>query len=231
MPRSFRQRLTKRAFDVAVAGGALVTLSPVMLAIGVAIARDMGAPIIFRQKRPGKNGKLFNIWKFRTMRDATGPDGEPLPDAERITALGEFLRRSSLDELPELVNVLKGDMSLVGPRPLLPEYLPLYNETQARRHEVRPGITGLAQVNGRNAMSWEEKFEHDVWYVDHHNLAMDLNILVKTVMAVLRKEGISAEGHATMPRFTGSKPGTPLDASLEDELPDTGFGGNAANDG
>lgn len=190
--------------DILVAGVLLVLLSPMLLVIALLIRWQMGAPVFFRQVRPGLQGAPFEMIKFRTMRDAVDGQGNPLPDAERLTRLGRFLRATSLDELPELWNVLKGDMSLVGPRPLLMEYLPLYTPEQARRHEVRPGITGWAQVNGRNAISWEEKFALDVWYVDNHSLWLDLKILWLTLLKVLRREGISAAGEATMPKFTGS---------------------------
>jgi lipopolysaccharide/colanic/teichoic acid biosynthesis glycosyltransferase len=165
----------------------------------------MGAPILFRQRRPGLHGAPFEMVKFRTMRDAVDAGGQALPDSERLTRLGRFMRASSLDELPELWNVLKGDMSLVGPRPLLIEYLPLYSSEQARRHDVRPGVTGWAQVNGRNAISWDEKFALDVWYVDNRSLWLDLRIIGLTLRKVLRREGISAAGEATMPKFRGSK--------------------------
>lgn len=194
----------KRLFDIAAASLALLLLSPVLVVVAWRVRRQMGSPVVFRQVRPGCGGRPFEMVKFRTMRHATGPDGVPLPDAERLTPLGRWLRATSLDELPELWNVLKGDMSLVGPRPLLMEYLPLYDARQARRHEVRPGVTGWAQVNGRNALTWEQKFEYDVWYVDNRSLTLDLRILFMTVAKVLRREGISAEGEATMPRFTGS---------------------------
>jgi lipopolysaccharide/colanic/teichoic acid biosynthesis glycosyltransferase len=170
------------------------------------IRRKLGSPVLFRQVRPGQHGKPFNMVKFRTMTDERGPDGAWLPDALRLTPFGRFLRASSLDELPELWNVLKGEMSLVGPRPLLMEYLPLYTPEQARRHEVRPGITGWAQVNGRNAISWADKFALDVWYVDHRSLWLDVRILWLTVRKVLVRDGISAAGEATMPRFEGDKP-------------------------
>jgi lipopolysaccharide/colanic/teichoic acid biosynthesis glycosyltransferase len=170
------------------------------------VRRKLGSPVFFRQTRPGLHGRPFEMVKFRTMTDARGDDGNLLSDAERLTAFGRFLRASSLDELPELWNVLKGDMSLVGPRPLLMEYLPLYSPEQARRHEVRPGITGWAQVNGRNALSWDDKFKLDVWYVDHRSLWLDVKILWLTVKKVLVREGISAAGEATMSKFTGSKP-------------------------
>ena len=164
----------------------------------------MGSPVLFRQTRPGRDGKPFEMIKFRTMRDAIDTDGRPLPDAERLTKLGRFLRSSSLDELPELWNVLKGEMSLVGPRPLLMEYLPLYSPKQARRHEVRPGVTGWAQVNGRNAISWDEKFALDVWYVDNRSLWLDMKIIWLTIRKVIKREGISAAGEATMSKFTGN---------------------------
>lgn len=174
-----------------------------MLYVAWRVSQQMGSPVLFRQCRPGRFGRPFYMIKFRTMRDATDAAGRPLPDGERLTAFGRFLRSSSLDELPELWNVLKGDMSLVGPRPLLMEYLPLYSAEQARRHEVRPGVTGWAQVNGRNALTWEEKFRLDVWYVDNRSLWLDLRIIAMTVKKVIRRDGISAAGEATMPKFTG----------------------------
>jgi len=177
---------------------------PVLIAISGAIGLSMGFPLLFRQIRPGYKSKPFILYKFRTMREANGPDGAPLPDAERLTVLGRFLRLTSLDELPQLWNVLRGDLSLVGPRPLLMQYLALYTPEQARRHEVKPGITGWAQVNGRNAISWEEKFSYDVWYVDHSSLWLDLKILMLTLTKVLRQSGITQVGHATMPEFTGT---------------------------
>ena len=193
----------KRLLDIVGSTAGLILLSPVLLIVTLLIRYQMGAPVLFRQIRPGLNCKPFQMVKLRTMRAATGPDGAPLPDVERLTRLGRFLRSSSLDELPELWNVLKGDMSLVGPRPLLVEYLPLYSPEQARRHEVRPGITGWAQVNGRNAISWEEKFALDVWYVDNFTLGLDLRIIWMTIRKVLKREGISAAGEATMPKFGG----------------------------
>jgi len=198
-------RLAKRAFDFAAAMLGLVIFAPVLAAVTVAVRWSIGRPVFFVQRRPGRDGRPFGIVKFRTMRDAVGDDGKPLPDAERLTRLGRFLRATSLDELPELWNVLKGDMSLVGPRPLLMEYLPLYTPEQARRHEVRPGITGWAQVNGRNAITWEEKFKLDVWYVDHRSFWLDLKILWLTLWQVVRRDGISHAGHDTMPFFRGSK--------------------------
>ena len=196
----------KRFFDFTVAAVALLLLCLPLLALTLLVRRKLGRPAFFRQVRPGLHGKPFEMVKFRSMTDARGPDGALLPDADRLTPFGRFLRSSSLDELPGLWNVLKGDMSLVGPRPLLVEYLPLYSPTQARRHEVRPGITGWAQVNGRNALGWEEKFALDVWYVDHRSLWLDLKILWLTVKKVLVRDGISAAGEATMARFTGSGP-------------------------
>ncbi|HTV71964.1 MAG TPA: sugar transferase [Rhizobiaceae bacterium] len=194
----------KRGFDIVVSALALVLLSPVFLAIALLVRAKLGSPVLFRQTRPGLSGKPFLLMKFRTMKNASDASGRPLPDADRLTGFGRFLRSTSLDELPELVNVLKGEMSLVGPRPLLMEYLPLYSAEQARRHEVRPGVTGWAQVNGRNAISWEEKFRLDVWYVDNRSFALDAKILAMTVGRLLTRSGISAEGEATMPRFTGS---------------------------
>lgn len=194
----------KRIFDVAVSLVALIFLLPVIAVVAWRISRNMGSPVLFRQVRPGLGGKPFEMVKFRTMKDALDVEGNPLPDSERLTSFGQFLRSSSLDELPGLWNVLKGDMSLVGPRPLLMEYLPLYSVTQYRRHEVRPGITGWAQVNGRNTVGWEKKFELDVWYVDNRSMWLDIKILFLTVKKVLVRDGISAEGEATMSKFTGS---------------------------
>ncbi len=180
-------------------------LSPVLAIVAFMIRREMGAPVLFGQVRPGVHSKPFQMIKFRTMRDEIDSNGNSLPDSERLTRLGRFLRSSSLDELPELWNVLKGDMSLVGPRPLLMEYLPLYSPEQARRHEVRPGITGWAQVNGRNAISWDEKFALDVWYLDNRTTWLDLKIIRLTIHKVLKRDGISAAGEATMPKFTGNQ--------------------------
>ncbi|MEG8058653.1 sugar transferase [Sphingomonas sp. 22L2VL55-3] len=196
----------KRLFDFVVAAVAIAILLPVVAVIAFAIAIAIGRPILFSQLRPGLGGKPFRMVKFRTMRDARDADGRQLPDAERMTSLGAFLRGTSLDELPGLYNVLKGDMSLVGPRPLLMTYLDRYNSFEARRHEVRPGITGWAQVNGRNALSWPEKFAFDVWYVDHQSFLLDLRIMVMTLGKVIRRDGISATGEATMSEFLGSKP-------------------------
>ncbi len=195
----------KRLFDITAAFAALLLLALPLALLTWQVRRKLGSPAFFRQVRPGMHGQPFEMVKFRTMTDARGPDGALLPDADRLTPFGRFLRASSLDELPELWNVLKGEMSLVGPRPLLMEYLPLYSPQQARRHEVRPGITGWAQVNGRNALGWDEKFKLDVWYVDHRSLWLDIKILWLTVKKVLVREGISAAGEATMPRFTGGK--------------------------
>jgi lipopolysaccharide/colanic/teichoic acid biosynthesis glycosyltransferase len=195
----------KRLFDLVAALLALLLLALPLLALAWMIRRKLGSPVLFRQVRPGLQGRPFTMVKFRTMTDERGPDGALLPDAQRLTPFGRFLRASSLDELPELWNVLKGEMSLVGPRPLLVEYLPLYTPEQARRHEVRPGITGWAQVNGRNAISWADKFALDVWYVDHRSLWLDVRILWRTVRKVLVRDGISAAGEATMTKFTGSK--------------------------
>lgn len=199
-----RARL-KRGFDLVGAALGLIVLSPVLAAVALLVRRHLGPPVLFRQRRPGLHGRPFTLYKFRTMREATGAGGRPLPDGERLTAFGRRLRATSLDELPELFNVLRGDMSLVGPRPLLMEYLDRYTPEQARRHEVRPGLTGWAQVNGRNAISWEERFRLDVWYVDHPSLRLDLRILGRTVRQVLRREGISQEGQATMEYFRGSE--------------------------
>jgi len=197
--------LWKRTVDVVGAIIGLLVFSPVLLITALLVRRQLGAPIFFRQVRPGLDGAPFRLVKFRTMRDASDATGEPLPDVKRVTNLGRFLRSTSLDELPELWNVLRGDMSLVGPRPLLMEYLPLYSPEQARRHEVRPGVTGWAQVNGRNAISWDEKFALDVWYVDNRNLWLDLKIILLTIRKVVKREGISSPGEATMSKFTGNR--------------------------
>lgn len=198
--------MLKRLFDFLIALLGLALLSPVLAILAWQLRSRLGSPVFFCQLRPGLRGKPFRMVKFRTMRDAIGPDGNLLPDAERMTPFGCFLRASSLDELPELWNVLMGDMSFIGPRPLLMEYLPLYSPKQARRHEVRPGITGWAQINGRNAISWEDKFRLDVWYVDHQSLWLDLRIFLLTIWKVIRREGISAAGEATMVPFTGTAP-------------------------
>lgn len=196
----------KRLLDLLLTLPALIVLSPVLGIIALLVRWKLGAPLLFTQQRPGRHGKPFTLYKFRTMTDEYDSDGNLLPDAQRLTAFGKFLRKSSLDELPELFNALRGDMSLVGPRPLLMHYLDLYTPEQNRRHEVRPGITGWAQINGRNALSWEEKFELDVWYVDNVSLWLDLKILFLTVLKVLRREGISQYGHVTMPQYQGPQP-------------------------
>jgi sugar transferase EpsL len=200
--------VVKRSVDVVGAGLGLVLLSPVLLVVAILIRIQMGSPIIFKQIRPGLNGKPFYMYKFRTMTNEKDEQGNPLSDEQRLTRLGRFLRSTSLDELPELFNVLKGDMSLVGPRPLLMQYLARYTPEQARRHEVKPGITGWAQINGRNAISWEEKFDLDVWYVDNRSFWLDMRILAITVVKVFKREGISAAGEATMPEFMGYKEST-----------------------
>ncbi|MCY9875214.1 sugar transferase [Vibrio natriegens] len=193
----------KRIFDFTASLFALILLSPIIALVAWKIRKNLGSPVLFRQIRPGLNGKPFEMVKFRTMKDAVDAQGNPLPDSERMTPFGDKLRNSSLDELPELWNVLKGEMSLVGPRPLLMQYLPLYSKEQARRHDVRPGVTGWAQINGRNAISWEDKFKLDVWYVDNHSFWLDIKILFLTVKKVFVKEGISADGHVTIEPFTG----------------------------
>ena len=198
------RRWGKRLFDVTAAAALLLVLSPVMGVVAIVTWASHRAPPLFRQRRPGLKGKAFTILKFRSMRDAVGPDGAPLPDHLRMTRVGDALRRSSLDELPELINVLKGDMSLVGPRPLLMEYLPRYTTEQARRHDVRPGITGLAQVSGRNAITWEEKFAYDLQYIDHLSFALDLKILALTAWRVVRPVGVNADEQVTMPEFWGT---------------------------
>ncbi|NVZ82435.1 sugar transferase [Pseudomonas yamanorum] len=197
--------MIKRGFDLFASLLGLILLSPVTAVIAWNIRKKLGSPVLFRQVRPGRNGKPFEMIKFRTMRDAHDANGEPLPDSQRMTAFGSFLRSSSLDELPELWNVVKGDMSLVGPRPLLMEYLPLYSAEQYRRHEVRPGVSGWAQINGRNAIEWEEKFKLDTWYVDNQSFWLDMKVIFLTIKKVLVRDGISAEGEATASKFTGSK--------------------------
>ena len=201
---AFYPSIGKRVLDVAAAGVLLLALSPVLAAVAVAVRLGLGSPVLFRQTRAGWAARPFTLFKFRTMLDVKGADGAPLPDDRRLTPFGRRLRRTSLDELPELWNVLRGDMSLVGPRPLLVDYLPRYSPEQARRHTVRPGITGWAQVNGRNATTWEERFRLDVWYVDHVGLQLDLRILARTLWDVLTGAGVSAAGHATMPEFQGA---------------------------
>ncbi len=198
------RRLGKRVFDLALGLPSFLLLLPVTAAVALAVLISLGRPLLYRQRRPGLDGRPFVLYKFRTMTDARDPRGQPLPDAQRQTPLGRLLRRTSLDELPELWNVIRGDMSLVGPRPLLMEYLVRYSPEQARRHEAKPGITGWAQINGRNAIEWHEKFALDVWYVDHLTLLLDIQILAVTAWKVLKGDGISASDHATMPRFRGT---------------------------
>lgn len=197
--------MLKRLLDIIIASTALILLAPLYAFVAYKVKKNLGSPVLFRQVRPGLHGKPFEMIKFRTMKDAVDANGQPLPDSERLTAFGKMLRSTSLDEMPELWNVIKGDMSIVGPRPLLTEYLPLYNEEQAKRHNVRPGMTGHAQVNGRNAIGWEEKFKLDTWYVEHQSTLLDFKIMFKTVHKVLAKDDISAEGEATMTRFTGTE--------------------------
>ncbi|WP_104494901.1 sugar transferase [Acinetobacter indicus] len=196
--------MLKRIIDITIASTALILLSPVYLIVAHKVKKNLGSPVLFRQVRPGLHGKPFEMIKFRTMKDALDAEGNPLPDSERLTPFGKMLRATSLDEMPELWNVIKGDMSIVGPRPLLMEYLPLYNQEQAKRHNVRPGITGYAQVNGRNAISWEKKFELDTWYVENQSLWLDFKIMLKTIKKVIAKDDISADGEATMSKFTGT---------------------------
>lgn len=207
--------MIKRLFDITAATAALVILSPVYAITAYKVKKNLGAPVLFRQTRPGQHGIPFEMIKFRSMKDAIDVEGNPLPDSERLTAFGQALRNTSLDELPELWNVIKGDMSLVGPRPLLMEYLPLYNDEQNRRHQLRPGITGYAQVNGRNAIGWDKKFELDTWYIDNQSLWLDIKILFKTVKKVLIKDDISAVGEATMSKFTGSNNNLIAESSYE----------------
>ena len=207
--------MIKRLFDITAASAALVVLSPVYAITAYKVKQNLGSPVLFRQTRPGLHGVPFDMVKFRSMRDAIDSEGNALPDSERLTPFGQALRNTSLDELPELWNVIKGDMSLVGPRPLLMEYLPLYSAEQARRHNVRPGVTGYAQVNGRNTIGWDKKFALDTWYVDNQSLWLDVKILFKTVKKVLIKDGISADGEATMSKFTGTGVNNELQTSYE----------------
>lgn len=202
--RTIYRKYGKRALDVAVSAAALAAASPILAGVAIAVRLKLGSPVLFRQPRAGKDGETFRIFKFRTMTDERGPDGELLPDAARLTPFGKLLRKTSLDELPELYNILRGDMSLVGPRPLLVQYVPLYSPRQARRHEVLPGLTGWVAVNGRNTRSWEERFEQDVWYVDNYDLWLDLRILWRTVAVVLSRENVDPVGLDTMPSFQGS---------------------------
>ena len=197
--------MLKRLLDIIIASIALILLSPLYAFVAYKVKKNLGSPVLFRQVRPGLHGKPFEMIKFRTMKDAVDTQGNPLPDSERLTAFGKMLRSTSLDEMPELWNVIKGDMSIVGPRPLLTEYLPLYNQEQAKRHNVRPGMTGHAQVNGRNAISWEEKFKLDTWYVENQSTLLDFKIMFKTVHKVLAKDDINEAGEVTMTKFTGSK--------------------------
>lgn len=197
--------MLKRLLDIIIASIALILLSPLYAFVAYKVKKNLGSPVLFHQVRPGLHGKPFEMIKFRTMKDAVDEQGNPLPDSERLTPFGQMLRSTSLDEMPELWNVIKGDMSIVGPRPLLMEYLPLYSPEQAKRHDVRPGMTGHAQVNGRNAIGWEEKFKLDTWYVENQSIWLDFKIMFKTVHKVLAKDDISAEGEATMTRFTGSQ--------------------------
>ena len=197
--------MLKRLLDIIIASIALILLSPLYAFVAYKVKKNLGSPVLFRQVRPGLHGKPFEMIKFRTMKDAVDEQGNPLPDSERLTPFGQMLRSTSLDEMPELWNVIKGDMSIVGPRPLLMEYLPLYSPEQAKRHDVRPGMTGHAQVNGRNAIGWEEKFKLDTWYVENQSIWLDFKIMFKTVHKVLAKDDISAEGEATMTKFTGTR--------------------------
>jgi lipopolysaccharide/colanic/teichoic acid biosynthesis glycosyltransferase len=194
----------KRVFDFILASFLIILFLPIYIIVGLLILKKMGRPILFRQQRPGLNGKIFGIYKFRTMTNERDKNGNLLPDEQRLVGIGKFIRSTSLDELPQLFNVLKGDMSFVGPRPLLIEYLDLYNDEQKRRHDVKPGITGWAQVNGRNAISWEQKFEYDVWYVDHQSFILDMKILWMTFLKVLKRSDISSDSSATMEKFTGN---------------------------
>jgi len=194
----------KRLFDIIVSLSAIVILSPLIIATYILIVLKMGRPAVFVQQRPGKDEIPFNVFKFRTMKEAFDKNGQPLPDEERMTSIGSIIRKLSLDELPQLFNVLKGDMSLVGPRPLLMEYLPLYNETQRKRHSVRPGITGMAQVNGRNAISWEAKFKLDVWYVENMSFILDIKIILQTILKIIKKSDISQDGRVTVDKFNGN---------------------------
>lgn len=196
--------MLKRAFDVAVSASGLIFSSPIILGASALIAKKLGKPVLFKQTRPGQYGKPFQIYKFRTMTDAKDENGELLPDDQRMTPIGQFIRKSSIDELPQLINVLKGDISLVGPRPLLMEYLPLYNDEQKKRHNVKPGITGWAQINGRNAISWDAKFKLDVWYVENQSFKLDMYIIYKTIVNILQKNDINSPNHVTAEKFKGN---------------------------
>jgi sugar transferase EpsL len=197
--------MTKRAFDILVSAILILIFSPIMLITATVVFISMGKPVLFRQQRPGYKGKPFTVFKFRSMREAVDQQGQPLPDSDRLSLAGNMIRRLSLDELPQLFNVLKGDMSLVGPRPLLMEYLPLYTAEQMRRHDVRPGITGWAQINGRNTVDWDDRFQLDLWYVDHHSFAVDMKIIALTARKVILKEGVNQKDGVTMEKFTGSR--------------------------
>ena len=197
--------MLKRAFDVAVSSSGLILSSPIILGASILIAKKLGKPVLFKQTRPGQYGKPFQIYKFRTMTDAKDENGELLPDEQRMTPVGRFIRNSSIDELPQLINVLKGDISLVGPRPLLMEYLPLYNQEQKKRHNVKPGITGWAQINGRNAISWDAKFKLDVWYVENQSFKLDMYIIYKTIINILQRKDINAPNHVTAEKFKGNE--------------------------
>lgn len=199
------QKYVKRILDITLSGAAIVVLSPVMGVTAILVKKKLGSPVLFKQKRPGKNEKVFTMYKFRTMTDERDENGELLPDSVRLTKFGKMLRSTSLDELPELFNIFKGDMSVVGPRPLLTQYLSLYNEKQKRRHEVRPGLSGLAQINGRNAITWEQKFDYDVAYVEKVSFALDINIVLKTIIKAFKQENINAGSEVTMEVFKGSK--------------------------
>lgn len=197
--------MLKRLFDIAVSATGLIISAPITLTAATVIAKKLGKPVLFRQVRPGQDGKPFEIYKFRTMSDKRDENGELLPDDQRMTPVGTFIRKSSIDELPQLINVLKGDISLVGPRPLLMEYLPLYNDEQKKRHNVKPGITGWAQVNGRNAISWDEKFKLDVWYAENQSFKLDMYIIYKTIINILQRKDINAPNHVTAEKFKGNK--------------------------
>lgn len=211
------ERFFKRPLDAFLSTGALIVLSPVLLVTGIAVHLKLGSPVLFTQDRPGKNGKIFKLFKFRTMTDAKDENGELLSDEDRLTPFGQTLRSTSLDELPELINIVKGDMAVVGPRPLLVQYLPLYNKHQSRRHEVRPGLTGLAQAHGRNGLSWEEKFDYDVEYVDNVTFKEDVGVIVDTIKEVINKEGISEDGEATMELFKGTPEDNSVSSSEDSE--------------